>query len=66
MATDGAVMLYTARRPKTLFIHACLHALMVRGVVMIDGGQTVPRFERASGVWVDGAFLERFRIWGAD
>ena len=63
MVRDAACMVAYARRGKAYMVHACLHALETRGATMIDDGQTVTRFEVASGKARD---LSDFRIFGAD
>ena len=43
MARDAACMLAFAKRTKAFFLHACLHALDLRNVVMIDSAESVTR-----------------------
>ena len=62
MQRDGACLLRFANRPKTLFIHACLHAVMVRKITAL-GDSGMPLHEEVSGVHFN---LESLRIWGCD
>jgi hypothetical protein len=71
MKRDGACMLATACRKKTLFIHACLHAAMIRCVTRLpakpelgdDETQTKSAYEVATGKKYP---LEALRVWGAN
>ena len=62
MQHDAACMLATSQRPKSLYIHACMHALDVRTRLMrdSDGGFT---WTRLTGMKVHP---DSFRIFGAD
>jgi hypothetical protein len=62
MARDAACMLALAQRSKACFVHACLHALDLRNVTMIDEGQTLTRFEIASQIKQS---LDDYRVFGA-
>jgi hypothetical protein len=64
-------MLATARRSKSLFIHACLHAAMIRCVTRLpaeselgdDETQSKSAYEMATG---KKYVLEALRVWGAN
>ena len=70
MKRDAACMLAAARRPKNLYIFACLHAAMIRCVTRLsaekelgdDVTQSVSNYELQTGK----AFpLDALRMWGA-
>ena len=71
MKRDGACMLATARRPKNLYIFACLHAAMIRRVTRLpaekelgdDEAQQVSNYELQTGKAYP---LESLRMWGAE
>ena len=62
MQRDAACMLAYAQRTKALFLFACLHGLDLRNVLMVDEGETMTRYEVASG---KKQSLEDYRIFGA-
>ena len=70
MKRDAACMLATARRPKNLYIFACLHAAMIRCVTRLsaekelgdDVTQSVSNYELQTGKTFP---LDALRMWGA-
>ena len=63
MQRNAACMLALSQRPKSYYLHACLHAFKLLDVVLCNKGQTVCRRQQASGYSVD---LNMYRVWGAD
>ena len=71
MKRDGVCMLATSRRKKTLFIHPCLHAAMIRCATRLpaeselgdDETQTKSAYEVATG---KKYVLDALRVWGSN
>ena len=66
MKNDGKTILSFVRnlgRTKSLFIHACLHSIMVRRECYIAPGHKISQFTKATGIVANP---DKFRIFGCN